>query len=83
MLLLERRATEDLVAADRLSSLALALAPNSPHALACRAEVLAVQGQIGAAHVSYRKAISLLAPDDPRRQQFIERATALGLSGVE
>lgn len=80
MLLLERRGRQDLQEADILSSLALRLATDAPHALVCRAEVLAQKGDLEEAQELYRRAIESTPRGDPRRRQFMERARAIGLS---
>jgi len=79
MLLLERRAPGDIDEADRLSVRAVDLNSQSPTVLVSRAEVLALKGELEAAAKFYRQAIVLLPPGDAGRQQFIERARALGL----
>jgi tetratricopeptide (TPR) repeat protein len=83
MLLLERRRGDDLSEADRLSVAALKRDPESLVALVCRAEVLALGGNLAAAQTLYGRAIETLPRDDARRGPYIERAKALGLADGE
>lgn len=78
MLLLERRATGDLQEAAGLAERAAALAPESPHVLACRAEVLALSGDpLGAARL-YRQAVERLPAEGDLRRIYEQRARTLG-----
>ncbi len=78
MLLLERRDEGDVGDAKRLSEQAEILAPDNPAVLVCRAEVLALAGEISEAIELYHRAAAGLALDDPRHRMFEERAKALG-----
>jgi len=78
MLLLERRSGDDLDEAWRWAAHAFALAPGAPSVLACRAELLALRGDLSAAVELYEKAIQVLPPGSERRRIFEQRAKALG-----
>jgi tetratricopeptide (TPR) repeat protein len=78
MLLLERRNIGDLEEARRWVEHASRLAPDAPSVLACRAELLALRGDIGGALALYDRAIRLLPPESDQRGVFEQRAKALG-----
>ncbi len=78
MLMLERRAAGDLDEAARLSKRAETLAPKAPPVLVCRAEVLALRGELDAALALFRRAIEALPPGANIRRAYEERARALG-----
>jgi tetratricopeptide (TPR) repeat protein len=78
MLLLERRESDDLTQAWELSNRAMQAAPDAPNVLACRAELLALRGDLAQAVELYRRAIDRLPPDSPARHSFEERARTLG-----
>jgi len=79
MLLLERRADKDLDEAWRLARRAAELAPGAPQVLVCRAELLALRGDLKAAAGLYRQAIDTLPHESEYRRRLEARATALGL----
>ena len=78
MLLLERRAGNDLDRAWALVDHASSLAPGAPSVLACRAELLALRGDLTGAVGLYDQAIHALPPESDRRRIFEQRAKALG-----
>ncbi len=78
MLLLERREDTDIEEAWELSTRAKRLAPHDPFVLVCRAELLALRGDIEQAVAVYRDAIRALPPNSPQRRAMEERARALG-----
>jgi len=78
MLLLERRKRGDIDEAWRWADQAAKLAPEAPSVLACRAELLALRGDLEAALTLYDRAIRSLPTDSTRRRVFEERARALG-----
>ena len=78
MLLFERRGEGDLNAAWELAKHAGQIAPRSPTVLVCRAELLALQGDVAAAVRLYDQAIRGLDPNSRQRRIFEERARALG-----
>ncbi len=78
MLLLERRAGDDLEEAWELSAKAMRLAPRGPLVLVCRAELSALRGDVKGAVALYREAIRALPANSDRRRVFEERAKALG-----
>jgi Flp pilus assembly protein TadD len=78
MLLLERREGEDLDEARRWAEHASTLAPDAPSVLACRAELLALRGDLAAAVALYDQAIRGLVPNGVQRRVFEQRARALG-----
>lgn len=78
MLLIERRAGDDLDQATALADRALTLAPQAPVVLRCAAEIAALRGDLSAAVTLYRKAIALLPAGSSQRREFEERARALG-----
>ena len=77
-LLLERREGDDLDRAWELTARAMELAPEAPSVLGCRAELLALRGDLQAAGALYQRAIERLPPDSDAWRQFRERAAALG-----
>ena len=78
MLLLERRQDDDLNEAWRLADRAAAVEPDAPSVLVCRAELLALRGDLKGAGELYRRAIESLPEDSDRWRIFRERAAALG-----
>ena len=78
MLLRERRAAGDLAEAWRWADHASTLAPDAPSVLVCRAELLALRGDLTGAVGLYERAIRALPPDSERRRLFEHRAEALG-----
>ncbi len=78
MLLLERRHGDDLDEAQRWAMRASTLAPGAPSVLACRAELLALRGDLATAAALYEQAIRALPPDSERRRVFEQRAKTLG-----
>lgn len=84
MLLLDRRkpatatSPSDLDQARELSNRAMSLAPDDPIVNVCRAELLALQGQIDDAIQHYRRAIDLSPPDSPQRPYWQQRVKSLG-----
>ncbi len=78
MLLLERREGDDLDRAWDLSGEAFVIAPNLPTTLVCRAELLALRGDLSGALEHYRKAIELLPVEHPLRRAYEQRAKTLG-----
>ncbi len=77
-LLCERREGDDLERAWKWTTHAETLAPGAPSVLACRAQLLALRGDIAGAAAYYRKAIVALPPHSRERRVFEERAKALG-----
>jgi tetratricopeptide (TPR) repeat protein len=78
MLLLERRKEGDLDEAWRWADHAAALSPDAPVVLSCRAELLAIRGDLTAAIDHYERAIHNLPPGSEQRRLFEERARTLG-----
>ncbi|MGD2108883.1 MAG: tetratricopeptide repeat protein [Phycisphaerae bacterium] len=78
MLLLERRAGDDLRDAKRRADSAYEVAPGDPSVLVCLAEIAAVQGDVTRAIALYQQAIQSLPPDTPQRRAFEQRLRALG-----
>ncbi len=78
MLYLERRRDGDVKSAWRWMESAYALSPDSPPVLACRAELLAVRGDLAEAIATYRRAIERLPSGNPLRPVYIERLKTLG-----
>jgi tetratricopeptide (TPR) repeat protein len=78
MLLLERRQDGDLDEAWSWADRANALSPKSPEVLVCRAELLALRGDLSGAIASYQKAIEELPVESPQRRIYEQRAKALG-----
>ena len=78
MLLLERREGNDLDEAWRLADRAAELAPQAPSVLVCRAELLALRGDLAGAVALYRQAIRALPPDSRQRRNLEARARTLG-----
>ncbi|UCC31450.1 MAG: hypothetical protein JSU86_04070 [Phycisphaerales bacterium] len=78
MLLLERRRGDDLDEAWRWATHASRLAPGAPSVLACRAELLALRGDLATAATLYEQAIRALPPNSEQRRIFEQRAKALG-----
>lgn len=78
MLLLERREDDDLDEAWQWATHAAKIAPHAPAVLGCRAELLAVRGDLAAAVALYDQAIRILPPDGAQRRVFEQRAKALG-----
>ncbi|MBU0718798.1 MAG: DUF1736 domain-containing protein [Planctomycetes bacterium] len=78
MLLLERRENDDLDQAGQLAQRAAQLAPEAPNVLVCRAELVALRGNLRAAVELYQRAMSKLPADSSLRRIYHERATALG-----
>ncbi|MCH7808636.1 MAG: hypothetical protein IIB60_05375 [Planctomycetes bacterium] len=78
MLLLERRQGDDLNEAQRLADRAEKLAPGAPFVLICRAELLALRGDLDRAVALYREAIRTMPDDNERRRTLENRARALG-----
>lgn len=77
-LLVERREGKDLDEAWALSTTALAIAPQEPVVLVCRAELLYVRGDLPGAVEMYTRAINSLPPGDMQRRFYEERAKVLG-----
>jgi len=78
MLLLERRQKDDLDQAWELATRASRLAPGAPFVHICRAELLALRGDLRGAVAAYQEAIRALPPDSDRRRALEQRAKALG-----
>jgi tetratricopeptide (TPR) repeat protein len=78
MLLLERRQENDLDQAWELATRASRLAPGAPFVLICRAELLALRGDLQGAVAAYQEAIRALPPGSDQRRVLEERARALG-----
>ncbi|MEE8411391.1 MAG: hypothetical protein V3S47_02730, partial [Acidobacteriota bacterium] len=78
MLLRERRAAGDLDEAWRWAEHASTLAPDAPSVLVCRAELLALRGDLTGALALYERAIRALPVGSDRRRLFEQRAKALG-----
>ena len=78
MLLLERRTGSDLEDAWRLAGRAASLAPDEPIVLVCKAELLALRGDLREAGRLYDRAINGLAPASAQRRIYEKRAAALG-----
>ncbi|MGB0717451.1 MAG: tetratricopeptide repeat protein, partial [Phycisphaerae bacterium] len=78
MLLLERREGDDLKEADTLVSRAEAVAPGASAVLQARAELLALQGDLGRAITVLRQAIEALPDDSPHRRVLRNRLITLG-----
>ena len=78
MLLLERRQGDDLDQAWELATRASRLAPGAPFVLICRAELLALRGDLQGAVAAYQEAIRTLSPDSDQRRTLEQRAKALG-----
>ncbi|MBI4719213.1 MAG: hypothetical protein HY763_15555 [Planctomycetes bacterium] len=78
MLLLERRRGDDLDRAWDLAQRADRLAPESPQVMVCRAEILALRGDIAGAIALYRAALERTPSDQPQRGAWEQRARALG-----
>lgn len=78
MLLLERRDKGDLDEAWRLAERAAELTPDAPIVLVCRAELLALRGDLDGAVALYRRAIRSLPPDSQQRRNLEARARTLG-----
>lgn len=78
MLLLERREGTDLGQAEDLAERAETLAPGAPAVLACRAELLALRGDLAAAIRLYERAIEGLPKGSELRRIYEQRAAALG-----
>jgi tetratricopeptide (TPR) repeat protein len=78
MLLLERREEDDLDEAWRLAGRAAELAPGAPSVLICRAELLALRGDLTEAGALYQKAIGSLPPGSELRRKLEARAKTLG-----
>lgn len=78
MLLLERRQDVDLDQAWELAARASRLAPGAPAVLNCRAELLALRGDVKGAIAAYQEAIRALPPGSEHRRVLEQRAKALG-----
>ena len=78
MLLLERRQHDDLEQAWDLATSASRLAPGAPFVLICRAELLALRGDLKGAVSAYQDAIRALPGDSDQRRALEERAKVLG-----
>lgn len=78
MLLLERRAGDDVRRATELSEKAMRLAPRAPMVWVFRAEALALGGDRAGARTLYEQALKALPPDSPQRAFVAERARTLG-----
>lgn len=78
MLLLERRQNDDITEAWKLADQAAAVEPDAPSVLVCRAELLALRGDLKAAGRLYRRAIESLPANSDQWRIFRERAAALG-----
>ena len=78
MLLLERRQENDLDQAWELATRASRLARGAPFVLICRAELLAVRGDLKGAVAAYQEAIRALPPGSDQRRALEQRAKALG-----
>ncbi len=78
MLLLERRKGNDLNEAWELSTQASRLAPDAPHVLICRAELLALHGDLRGAAAAYQEAMRGLPSESEQRRAIEQRAKALG-----
>lgn len=78
MLLLERRKDNDLDQAWELATRASRLAPGAPYVLICRAELLALRGDLRGAVAAYQEAISALPLGSDQRCALEQRAGALG-----
>lgn len=78
MLLLERRQKDDLDQAWELAARASLLAPGAPFVLICRAELLALSGDLQGALAAYQDAIRALPPESDQRRALEQRARALG-----
>lgn len=79
MLLIERRAGEDLERAKTLVVKGMALAPRSPNVYAALGEIRALEGDIAGAREAFRKAIQLALPGSEYARILAEREKALGL----
>ena len=78
MLLFERRENDDLAEAEQLVDRASEMAPGAPTVLVCRAELVALQGDLATAGELYRRAIEALPPGSNQRRVYQERASVLG-----
>lgn len=78
MLLLERRQGDDVVKAQSLADRAAGVAPDAMFVLVCRAELLALRGELREAAELYRKAMSGLPEGHPQRAIFEQRLMSLG-----
>jgi tetratricopeptide (TPR) repeat protein len=78
MLLLERRQEDDLNQAWELATRASRVAPGAPYVLICRAELLALRGDLQGAVSAYQEAISGLPAGSNQRRALEQRARALG-----
>ena len=78
MLLLERRQDNDLDQAWELATRASHLAPGAPFVLICRAELLALRGDMQGAVAAYQEAIRALPAGTDQRQALEQRARTLG-----
>lgn len=78
MLLLERRQGNDLDQAWELATRASRFAPGAPFVIICRAELLALRGDMKGALAAYQEAIRALPPGSEHRRVLEQRAKALG-----
>jgi tetratricopeptide (TPR) repeat protein len=77
-LLMERGREDDLAEAEALAARAASIAPNQPGVLSCRAELLALRGDLAGAVDLYRRAVGLLPPGSPQREVYEQRMRVLG-----
>ena len=78
MLLLERRREGDIEDAWSLAGRAESVAPRMAVVLVCKAELLALRGNLNEAVRLYEQAIGLLPPRNEMRRVYTERAAVLG-----
>ncbi len=79
MLLLERRAQDDLEQAWLLTVKAKAIEPHAPNMLICQAELLALKGEFVQAYRLYNEAIRAIPKGTTLRRIYEQRAKALGM----